>query len=202
MKSRVKTRKAGHERPRTRRRQPDGSGSGNGSGRGNGGGAAGGGPGLENAFQLAFLERLLDQDQPATALAAATAGPWEVAPAERGRFRVERSGEAGAGEEPAAVVDERQAALLLAAALPGSSGRELYRLRPERRREGYELLRAGRSLGFLAWFDPHLVGTLAALEHIVSSPRALALLLEAAGHDALWRAGRLLARAAERPPVG
>lgn len=198
MRTRRKTRtKGGEGRARTRRR----AGGGSGCGPGSGGGAAGG-PGVENAFQPAFLERLLDQDQPATALAAATAGPWEVAPAEGGRFRVERDDEAAAGEEPAAVVDERQAALLLAAALPGSSGRELYRLRPERRREGYELLRAGRSLGRLAWFDPHLVGTLAALEHIVSSPRALALVLEAAGHDALSRAGRLLARSAERPPLG
>jgi hypothetical protein len=167
-----------------------------------GSGRAGSGAGtrLDNAFRPAFLERLLDQDQPATALAAETAGPWEVAPAEGGRFRVERGGEAAAGEEPAAVLDERQAALLLAAALPGSSGRELYRLRPERRAGGYELLRGGRSLGRLAWFDPHLVATVAALEHIVASPRALAMVLEAAGHDALRRAGRLLARSAAPPP--
>lgn len=163
-------------------------------------GGSGEGAGLDNAFRPAFLERLLDQDQPATALAAETAGPWEVAPAEGGRFRVERDGEAATGEEPAAVLDERQAALLLAAALPGSSGRELYRLRPERRPGGYELLRGGRSLGRLAWFDPHLVATVAALEHIVASPRALAMVLEAAGHDALCRAGRLLARSAAPPP--
>lgn len=168
-------------------------------GGGGGGVGRGTGTGLENAFQPAFLDRLLDQDQPATALAAATAGPWEVAPADGGRFRVE-SGAAAGDEEPAAVLDERQAALLLAAALPGSSGRELYRLRPERRAGGYELLRGGRPLGRLAWFDPHLVATVAALEHIVASPRALALVLEAAGHDALQRAGRLLARSAEQPP--
>lgn len=162
-------------------------------------GGDGGAARAENAFQPAFLERMLEHDQPATALAAATAGPWEVAPAEGGRFRVGRDGEAPGGEEPAAVVDERQAALLLAAALPGSSGRELYRLRPDRRRDGYELLRGGRPLGRLAWFDPHLVATLAALEHIVASPGALALVLEAAGHDALRRAGLLLARSAARP---
>jgi hypothetical protein len=155
---------------------------------------------VDNAFQPAFLERVLDQDQPATALAATTAGPWGVAPAEGGRFFVERDGEAAGGERPAAVVDERQAALLLAAALPGSSGRDLYRLRPERREGGYDLLRGGRSLGRLAWFDPHLVATVAALEHIVASPRALALVLEAAGHDALCHAGRLLARSAARSP--
>lgn len=181
---------------RTRRRDVWGGGKGGGA-RGRGGGT---GRGLENAFHAAFLERLLDHDQPATALAADTAGPWEVMPADGGRFRVERDGEAAGGEEPAAVLDERQAALLLAAALPGCSGRELYRLRPERRAGGYDLLRAGRSLGRLAWFDPHLVATVAALEQIVASPRALALVLEAAGHDALRRAGRLLARSAGRAP--
>ncbi|HEX6203704.1 MAG TPA: hypothetical protein VF100_11925 [Thermoanaerobaculia bacterium] len=157
-----------------------------------GGGGGGGGGRVDNAFQAAFLERLLDHDQPGTALAAATAGPWEVAAAEGGRFRVESEGTAGA-DEPAAVVEERQAALLLAAALPASAERDLYRLRAERRDGGYELMRGGRRLGRLAWFDPHLVATVAALERIVASPRSLALLLEAAGHDALRRAGRLLA---------
>lgn len=175
----------------------DGGRRGGARGKGKGGGA---GTGVENAFQPAFLERMLDHDQPATALAASTDGPWEVAPAEGGRFRVERDGEAAGGEEPAAVLDERQAALLVAAALPGSAGRELYRLRPERRAGGYDVLRAGRPVGRLAWFDPHLVATVAALEHIVASPRALALVLEAAGHDALCRAGRLLARSAARSP--
>lgn len=153
---------------------------------------------VENAFRAAFLERLLDDDQPATAHWAASAGPWDAAPAPGGRFRVEREG--GDGDDRAAVVEERQTALLLAAALPGSPGRELYRLRPERGAEGYELVRAGRPVGRLAWFDPHLVATLSALEQIVASPRALALLLEAAGYDALRRAGRLLAARLSRPP--
>lgn len=161
-------------------------------------GESGGAAGVENAFQPAFLERMLDHDQPGTALAAATAGPWEVATAEGGRFRVEN--ESAAGDEPAAVVEERQAALLLAAALPASADRDLYRLRAERRDGGYELVRGGRRLGRLAWFDPHLVATVAALERIVASPRSLALLLEAAGHDALRRAGRLLAVRLEEPP--
>lgn len=152
----------------------------------------------ENAFRARFLERMLDHDQPATAHWAASEGPWEVAAAPGGRFRVDAE-EAG-DEAPAALVEERQTALLLAAALPGSPGRELYRLRPERGEDGYELVRAGRPVGRLGWFDPHLVATLAALERIVSSPRALALVLEAAGHDALRRAGRLLAARQRRPP--
>lgn len=161
-------------------------------------GEDGGAARMDNAFQPAFLERMLDHDQPVTALAAATAGPWEVAAAEGGRFRVESDGAAGGGQ-PAAVVEERQAALLLAAALPASADRDLYRVRARRRDGGYELLRGGRRLGRLAWFDPHLVATVAALDRIVSSPRSLALLLEAAGHDALQRAGRLLAARQERP---
>lgn len=165
------------------------------NGEGEGGGA---GTRVDNAFRPAFLDRMLEHDQPGTALAAATAGPWEVAPADGGRFRVETEGGAGE-EEAAAVVEERQAALLLAAALPASGERDLFRLRSERRDGGYELLRGGRRLGRLAWFDPHLVATVASLERIVASPRSLALLLEAAGHDALRRAGRLLATRLEGP---
>ena len=166
--------------------------------RDDGEGGGGGGPLLENAFEPAFLDRLLEHDQPGTALAAATAGPWEVVAAAPGRFRVEGEGEAGDGP-PAADVDERQVALLFAAALPASGDRDRFRLRPDRGEGGYELLRGGRPLGRVAWFDPHLVATVAALEHVIASPRALALVLEAAGHDALRRAGRLLARRTAAP---
>lgn len=168
------------------------------SGTGGQGGTSGGA--IDNAFVAAFLDRLLEHDQPATALAAATAGPWEVVAAPGGRFRVASAGEP-AGDPPAAEVEERQAALLLAAALPASGDRDRFRLRADRGDGGYELLRCGRSLGRLAWFDPHLVATLAALEHVVASPRALALVLEAAGHDALVRAGRLLAGRTAAPPA-
>jgi hypothetical protein len=150
--------------------------------------------GLVNAFHEAFLDRLLGEDPPATALAAATAGPWRVEATAGGGWAVLREGEAIPGDEPAGVFDERQAALLLAAALPGSAERGRFQLRPERDAGGFAVARGGRPVGRLAWFDPHLAAVLSALEELLASPAALALLLEAAGHDSLEQAGRLLAR--------
>jgi hypothetical protein len=154
-----------------------------------------------HAFDPLFLDLLLQRDAPPTAPRAAVAGPWEVAPA-AGGWRVGRQGE-GRHDEPAAWLEERQDALLLAAVLPVSVAGEDVKLRPDRGPEGYDLVgptageTAGGSplgtLGRLAWFDPELASVLAVLRALVAAPRSLALLLEAAGHDALDHAGRLLA---------
>jgi hypothetical protein len=149
---------------------------------------------LRNAFDEEFLDRLLEDDPPPTALAAATAGPWRVEPTAGGGHAVLRVGERLPDDEPAAVFDERQVALLLAAALPGSAARERFRLQSERDGGGYAVARAGRPVGRMAWFDPHLTAVLSALEELLASPAALALLLEAAGRDALEQAGKALAR--------
>jgi hypothetical protein len=163
------------------------------------GAATGGAPLLLHAFDGAFLDRLLERDSPPTARRAAVAGPWEVT-ASGGGWRVHRQGE-GSGCEPAAWFAERQDALLLAAALPASGGGEEVKLRPQRGPDGYAVVgAAGVPVGRLAWFDPELAAALATLRALVASPRDLALLLEASGHDALDHAGRLLAaRAVDAP---
>jgi len=150
-----------------------------------------------NAFHGDFLDRLLERDQPPTAVVAAVAGPWEVRPAPAYGWGVHRQGDAG---EAAALMEERQEALLLAAALPGSARRGVPRLRPERGPDGYAVTDGRRELGRLAWFDTELVAALGCLRDLVSSPLSLALLLEAAGHDALEQAGRILAHRAGGEP--
>lgn len=161
------------------------------SGVGTSGGEGAGVP--PNAFDSGFLDRLLDSDQPPTAAVAAVAGPWEVRPAPAYGWGVHRQGDGG---DAAALMEERQEALLLAAALPGSARRGTPRLLPERGPDGYVVTDGNRELGRLAWFDTELVAALGCLRDLVSSPRSLALLLEAAGHDALEQAGRILARRA------
>jgi len=166
-----------------------------------------GGPPAGNAFTSDFLDRLLERDQPATAAQAAVAGPWEVEAAGGYGWGVYRQGEAGAAHggreagreragrgEPAGLFEEREDALLLAAALPGSARGGALHLRPERGPDGYPLVDGGRDVGRLAWFDTHLVATLGAFRALVACPRCLALVLEAAGHDALEQAGRIVAR--------
>lgn len=159
-----------------------------------------GGKPPRQAFRGDFLARLLDAEAPPSAAAAALAGPWEVAEREDGWAVLDAALAAAGGGAAAGVAahcGERQDALLLAAALPGNAAAELrLAARPGclyGDGRGYELRAGGRPIGSLAWYDSRLVATLEALRALVASPHALALLLEAAGHDALDRAGRLLA---------
>jgi len=152
-------------------------------------------PPAPNAFTGRFLERLSAEDQPETALAATREGPWTVVPNGHGRWAVFREGESYAdGDAPAALFAERHQALLAAAALPGTAERGTLRLVDRCLPGGYPVTDGRRTLGQLAWFDPDLVGALAVLRAVAASPHALALLLAAAGHDGLERAGRILAR--------
>lgn len=144
-----------------------------------------------NAFDGDFLDRLLEQDQPSTAARAAVAGPWEVRPSPAYGWAVVRQGDTG---DPVGLLEDRQDGLLLAAALPGSAQRAGPKLRPERGPDGYRVVEGAREMGCLAWFDTDLVADLGCLRDLIASPRSLALLLEAAGHDALEQAGRILAR--------
>lgn len=154
--------------------------------------------GAVNAFDGGFLDRLLEVEGPATGGEAAVAGPWEVEERASGGFAVRREGErVDQGDEPAAVLEDRQAALLVAAALPGSGVRDALRLETRRTPEGYRVEDDGRPVGRLTWFDPDLLATVSALRRIVAAPRCLALVLEAAGHDALEQAGKILARRVE-----
>lgn len=159
--------------------------------RGHADGGATPGQCCRNAFSRRYLQRVLERDQPPTAPQAAVAGPWEVAPVQGGRWAVWRLGEEGRAE-PAAVLDEEQDALLLAAVLPGSADATVV-LDPRRGPDGYRVRVDGRDAGRLAWFDPALAAALAVARRVVASPRCLASLLDAAGHDALEHAGRLLA---------
>jgi len=179
------------------------------------GGTGDGGASPGQAFNAGFLDRLLEHEAPPSAAAASVAGPWEVEACADG-WAVVALGAGAAlgtvgglrGETVAtAVCGERQDALLLAAALPGSAAAGL-RLAPRRGTlygdgRGYELRAEDRPIGSLAWFDTRLVAAFETLRALVASPRGLALLLEAAGHDALERAGRLLAsRVAAASPEG
>ena len=184
----------GAARPRRRRRGGRGGGSGHGP--------------PQHAFRGEFLDRLLERDPAADR--GAGGGRRTLGGGGRPRLRMGRlpPGRGGAGRaaqggegeaflgEPAGLFEDLQDALLLAAALPGSGHAGGLRLRPERGPDGYVLSDGGRDAGRLAWFDIHLVATLSAFRALVACPRCLALLLDAAGHDALDQAGRILARRA------
>ena len=144
-------------------------------------------------FTEEALERLRRGDEPPTAAEAELSGPWRVRrlPGNAG-FGLFRRGDEEAGDPPLARFAGRHLALLAAAALPGLGRASAFRVGPEAGEAGYPLLREGVEAGALGVFLAELAPALDALEAVVRSPAALALLLEAAGPTALERAGREL----------
>ncbi|MEM7480460.1 MAG: hypothetical protein AAF481_04760 [Acidobacteriota bacterium] len=160
-------------------------------------------PGLANAFHPAFLEWLNAFDLPSTSGEAGSRGPWKVEmdqPA--GRFAVLRQAESLAGgDEARFLLYHRQDALLAAAALPALGIRDTYSLGGRAVASAdpalagtFPLLREGELAGHCRNFEGELLGHLHAFRALCTHPDALAHLLEAAGHEAVLRAGRILAR--------
>lgn len=153
-----------------------------------------------NAFHPGFLSHLTLRGEVSTAPEAELAGPWEVRPIAAG-FGVFRQWEepepGGAGDEPEAVFEHREHALLLASVLAGTGREPLFELRTADEPEGYAVEsvwgdRWVATVGRLRRFQPDLVDALHVAEALVRSPTALAHLLEAAGPTALELAGRVL----------
>ena len=148
-----------------------------------------------NAFAAAFLERMAELDEPATAGEAETAGTAQVVPAPQGGYAVLAEGESLAeGDHPVATLLDRATALLVAAALPGSGREPTYRLGKEADEHGFPLYEQGELVGHLAWFDESLLARLNSLDSLTRLPASLAQLLEAGGGLGLERAGRFLER--------
>jgi len=136
-------------------------------------------------FAPEYLAYLAERDEPETAAEADTAGPWHDEPHPEG-FAVLREGESVArGHTPAAVFFRRELALLAAAGLPGTGRRLRFRLSPDPDAHGFPILFEGRQVGHMRYFDEDFLAVLNALDAVVTSPHALALLLDAIGGLAL-----------------
>jgi hypothetical protein len=155
-----------------------------------------------NAFAAEFLERLAERDEPASAGEAETAGTAQIVPVPQGGFAVLGEGLSLAeGDRPVAILRDRSAALLVAAALPASGREPTYRLGKEADELGFPLYEQGRIVGHLACFDESLVAGFNHFDILTRTPASLAQLLEAGGCLGLARAGRLLERRTRRRPA-
>ncbi|MEM7050324.1 MAG: hypothetical protein AAF604_11730 [Acidobacteriota bacterium] len=158
---------------------------------------------LANAFHPRFLAWINDLELPHTSGEAAHRGPWKVEPSAHGTWAVLRQAESlAAGDPPRLELQDRQDALLAAAALPALGRGDSYALAERQEAEqkkagadpiGYRLLRSGQAAGHCRHFDRELIEYLHALRTLCLYPEALAHLLEAAGHEGLVQAGRILA---------
>jgi hypothetical protein len=165
---------------------------------------------------LRLLSRAVDEAPPRAGLGssgegeALLAGPFSVEAMERpdgARFAVVRPDEPlAAGGKACAVYRERDEALRLAAVLPAIAAPRLYHLGSRPKAHGcYALHRSRRFVGHLARgverLSPErrrtLMTHLDLARYLACHPRALALILESVGPEALPVLGRALARRIE-----
>jgi hypothetical protein len=153
--------------------------------------------GAPNAFRAAFLARLDDRDEPASAAEAESDGPWMVVEHElQGEpgFAVLRQWEDPGRDDPRAWFKHRELALATAALLPALGKDPWFQVAIGAGPHGHRLEQHGELVGYLATYDDRLREALHLAECLHRSPAALANLLLGASPLALALAGAILAR--------
>jgi len=139
-------------------------------------------------FAPEFLAWLAGRDEPVTAAAADTAGPWHVERDPKGGWAVLRQGESfkkSTRTIPTATFESREAALLGAAVLPGTGRDPRFRLASEPDDRGHPILENGRIVGHSEYFWEAFIDAVNVLAALMVSPRDFAFLLDAMGGLAL-----------------
>jgi hypothetical protein len=139
-------------------------------------------------FAPEFLAWLALRDEPVTAAAADTAGPWHVERDPKGGWAVLRQGESFAKSTrtiPTATFESREAALLAAAVLPGTGRDPRFRLASEPDDHGHPILEGARIVGHSEFFWESFIDAVNVLAALMVSPRDFAFLLDAMGGLAL-----------------
>jgi len=146
-------------------------------------------------FTPAFLQRVRRLENPPSARQASLSGPWEVESVpsrENGpRFVVSRRAEPFTqGGSVFGIFPSRDVALATAAVLPSVGAPMGLQLNGNGHRLGHALHDGPEFLGHLARDEARLLPRLHAVRCLLADPDALALVLEAAGPEALALLGR------------
>ena len=159
---------------------------------------------LTNAFDPQFLEQIDGCEEPGSSHQAETDGPWVVHGCRwhgKPGWGVFRSWESPGCDPPRAWSTEVEVALLTAVVLPATGEDRWYSLDTESEPAGHPLRdSAGHPVGYLPLFDEPLVLALHVCESLIRSPVRLAMMLRAAGPQALALIGSFLARDLESSP--
>ena len=153
-----------------------------------------------NAFTAEYLELLARRDEPVTGAEADAAGPWHLERHPSG-WAVLRQGQSlEKGSRPAAVFVHRDAARLCAAILPGTGRRLRYKMGQDPDGLlGFPLFDDGEVVAWLEFFNQDVLDALNVADALVSVPRDLAWVLDAAGGLALDHAGKIALQMGHEP---
>ena len=153
-------------------------------------------------FAPEFLAWLAERDEPVTAAAADTAGPWHVERDPKGGWAVLRQGESfkkSTRTIPTATFERREDALLAAAVLPGTGRDPRFHLASEPDDRGHPILENGRIAGHSEFFWEAFIDAVNVLTALMTSPRDFAFLLDAMGGLALERVDKIAAARLAKP---
>lgn len=151
----------------------------------------------ENALSRSYLRVLRERDDVATALEAASAGPFKLLQVEEGHglFRLWESPEAG--HRPLAVFTDRATALRFMVVWNVIGREPTYRAPQPPGTRGVAVESHGEVVGRLEVFNEELLFAAHVVDCILRSPAALAALFEAAGPLAQEIVGQILARSVD-----
>ena len=150
-------------------------------------------PELLNAFSREYLDAVDKRDEPATALEADTAEPWELRPSGK-RFALFRPWESfEKGDRPPGVFRFREIGLLFRLIWPAVGRDRIFTLRTTPTAEGYAVKSTDDAIvAFLRDFNPDVTFAAHIAGYLLRSPYALALLVWLAGPNVQKQVGRIL----------
>ncbi len=150
-------------------------------------------PELLNAFSREYLDAVNELAEPATALEADTAEPWELRAAGK-RFALFRPWESfEKGDRPPGIFRFRDIGLLFRLIWPAVGRDRIFILRTTPTADGYAVQSSDDAIvAFLRDFNPDVTFAAHVAGYLVRSPYALALLVWLAGPSVQKQVGRIL----------
>lgn len=150
-------------------------------------------PELLNAFSKEYLDAVNKRDEPATALEADTAEPWELRAAGK-RFALFRPWESfEKGDRPPGIFRFRDIGLLFRLIWPAVGRDRIFTLRATPSADGYAVESTDEAIvAFLRDFNPDVTFAAHIASYLLRSPYALALLVWLAGPNVQKQVGRIL----------
>jgi hypothetical protein len=150
-------------------------------------------PELLNAFSREYLDAVDKRDEPATALEADTAEPWELRATGK-RFALFRPWESfEKGDQPPGIFRFQEIGLLFRLIWPAVGRDRIFTLKTTPTPDGFAVQSTDEAIvAYLRVFNPDVTFAAHVAGYLLRSPYALALLVWLAGPNVQKQVGRIL----------